>query len=539
MAEEASERSEGGSRAPPGLGECLLSETSPECRVGALQIEREGGGLLSCQLIGIAQMDGGYLVAVPRGAWHRTSARRYLPSSALNRPVLAEVLAASEVDRRQPHPVWKVKTWIGILNQELVESVIFASGGEATAFGDADEGAEIIFAVAGSGGSVAGPSPACPLAASLTAIAGEHFSFHSAQEYAEGEEELGVPDRLAAVESAISELWSGRSRETRMPRRTRKAKAGVGSRAGPAVEAGLPGLDPAVVKSARLAGIPEAQLEKMSKLVGGARKLPVEPRGGGLDPLDDEEEEDGAEARPGKGGGSELETGGSADESHPPAHAQGQEAREPRGCLGPGGCWLRSERGLVEWGAVHERRLHSVPERTGARPASLHLPCVGGTSQLASELSRADSPSLDPGWYGGCHQRWRCGTGESYRAFGAGQPGSGRRGRRVVVARFRNQPRSESPFRGLRETKDIGSVRSSTDSSAGCPMGEHPHGEDPRKGRIPCSEAVFGRRRRSRPAWRRGSKRGPRQPVDRRSARSKGDKKGEKGGRGDKGNKPK
>ncbi|CAE7842292.1 unnamed protein product, partial [Symbiodinium sp. KB8] len=242
----------------------------------------------------------------------------YLPSSALHRPVLAEVLAASEVDRRQPHPVWKVKTWIGILNQELVESVIFASGGEATTFGDADEGAEIIFAVAGSGGSAAGPSPACPLAASLTAIAGEHFSFHSAQEYAEGEEELGVPDRLAAVENAISELRSGIQAllDRSAPDGNKdapanpgpKAKAGVGSRAGPAVEAGLPGLDPAVVKSARLAGIPEAQLEKMSKLVGGARKLPVEPRGGGLDPLDDEEEEDGAEARPGKGGGSELET---------------------------------------------------------------------------------------------------------------------------------------------------------------------------------------------------------------------------------------
>ena len=253
--------------------------------------DRERGrwpAIISCQLIGIAQMDGGYLVAVPHGAWHRTSARRYLPSTALNRPVLAEVLAASEVDRRQPHPLWKVKTWIGILNQELVESVIFASGGEATAIGKADEGAEIIFAVAGSGGSVAGPSPACPLAASLTAIAGEHFSFHSAQEYLEGEGELGVPDRLGAVESAISELRSGiqalldRSApegNKDAPQTGTQGQSWSGLASGPCRGGGTSRLDPAVVKSARLAGIPEAQLEKMRKLVGGARKLPVEPRG--------------------------------------------------------------------------------------------------------------------------------------------------------------------------------------------------------------------------------------------------------------------
>ena len=47
-------------------------------------------------------------------------------------------------------------------------------------------------------------------------------------------------------------------------------------------------------------------------------------------------------------------------------------------------------------------------------------------------------------------------------------------------------------------------------------MGEHPHGGNPREGRLPRCEAILGRRRRrSRPAWRRGSKRGPRQSFDR------------------------
>ena len=52
--------------------------------------------------------------------------------------------------------------------------------------------------------------PACPLGASLTAVASEHFAFHSAQEYEE--EAMPVdrtPERLQAVESAISELRAG------------------------------------------------------------------------------------------------------------------------------------------------------------------------------------------------------------------------------------------------------------------------------------------------------------------------------------------
>ena len=69
--------------------------------------------MASSQIIVFAQVDGGYLVAVPHSAWHRTAARRYLPPNTLSRAVLAEVLAASEVDRREAHPVWKVKTWIG------------------------------------------------------------------------------------------------------------------------------------------------------------------------------------------------------------------------------------------------------------------------------------------------------------------------------------------------------------------------------------------------------------------------------------------
>ncbi|CAE7230302.1 unnamed protein product, partial [Symbiodinium sp. KB8] len=164
----------------------------------------------SSQIIVFAQVDGGYLVAVPHSAWHRTAARRYLPPNTLSRAVLAEVLAASEVDRREAHPVWK----------EYLEG--------------------------------------------------------------EGEVEAGMPARLTAVESAIGELKAGI-----------QALLDRSGAPAPGKEAGE------VVK---LAGVPEAQLHKMSRLVQGARRLPAEPRAP-ADPLEDEEDEGEAEDPHGKGGG--------------------------------------------------------------------------------------------------------------------------------------------------------------------------------------------------------------------------------------------
>ena len=102
---EGSGLSDRGSWAPPGLGENLLSEVGLDFKIGSLQTEK-GGSAVSCQVIGIAMLEGGFLVAVPHAAWHRTGARRYLPADSLVRPVLAEVLAAGEGDRREAHPAW-------------------------------------------------------------------------------------------------------------------------------------------------------------------------------------------------------------------------------------------------------------------------------------------------------------------------------------------------------------------------------------------------------------------------------------------------
>ena len=162
---EGSVDSDDGSRAPPGLSDNLLSHMGPDFRIGSLQTEKEGRAI-SCQVIGIAGLDGGFLVGVPHAAWHRTQARRYLPVDGLTRPVLAEVLASSEGDCRQAHPAWRVKVWIAMLRADLVPAVVFGRSAEAMTFGTAEEDAEVVFVIAGSGGGpgdLQRPRPTGPL----------------------------------------------------------------------------------------------------------------------------------------------------------------------------------------------------------------------------------------------------------------------------------------------------------------------------------------------------------------------------------------
>ncbi|CAE7908987.1 unnamed protein product, partial [Symbiodinium microadriaticum] len=314
---EGSGLSDRGSQAPPGLGENLLSEVGIKFKIGSLQTEK-GGSAVSCQVIGIALLEGGFLVAVPHAAWHRTGARRYLPPDSLVRPVLAEVLAAGEGDRREAHPVWRVKVWIGTLRADLAQSVIFGSSDEAATFGAGEEEAEVVFTIAGSGGGPGGPMPAVPFGPSLSAVANDHFAFVSAAEAPEEPQDR----RLDAVEAAIAKLQTGmESLLSRLPGagdlqgqaapvQEPRPKASAAPPAGgvSAVGKALPGLDPAVVRSARAAGVPEVQLQRMSAMVSNARRLPAEPPRQGISPLDDEDED-----LPAPDGGGDRATGNPLD----------------------------------------------------------------------------------------------------------------------------------------------------------------------------------------------------------------------------------
>eukprot|EP00439_Symbiodinium_sp_Y106_P041363 s7398_g5.t1 len=229
---------------------------------------------------------------MPRGI----AMRRYLPVDGLTRPVLAEVLASSEGDRRQAHPAWRVKVWIGMLRADLVPAVVFGRSAEAMTFGTAEEDAEVVFVIAGSGGGPGDLQRPRPMA--LFVCCGQR-SFRLRVRPGSLRGGGGRLPEVGCHGAAIGKLQSGmEALLARLP--------AASARDGPAADAGLPiqgslggkpkpglqplpGLDPAVVKSARQAGVPEAQLQRMSALVSGARRLPAEPQRPGAPVLDDEE----------------------------------------------------------------------------------------------------------------------------------------------------------------------------------------------------------------------------------------------------------
>ena len=128
----------------PALRDCLLNQSTDAAEaylLGAFSLEPEEGSSISCSLIGVAVFESRVVVAVPHSVWHRQTARRYLPRGALAKAVAAEVLAAKPDNRAEPHPHFKVRVWIGLLDPALEACCIF---------GDEEEGAERGFQIQGS-----------------------------------------------------------------------------------------------------------------------------------------------------------------------------------------------------------------------------------------------------------------------------------------------------------------------------------------------------------------------------------------------------
>ena len=537
---EGSGLSDRGSQAPPGLGENLLSEVGIKFKIGSLQTEK-GGSAVSCQVIGIALLEGGFLVAVPHAAWHRTGARRYLPPDSLVRPVLAEVLAAGEGDRREAHPVWRVKVWIGTLRADLAQSVIFGSSDEAATFGAGEEEAEVVFTIAGSGGGPGGPMPAVPFGPSLSAVANDHFAFVSAAEAPEEPQDR----RLDAVEAAIAKLQTGmESLLSRLPGagdlqgqaapvQEPRPKASAAPPAGgvSAVGKALPGLDPAVVRSARAAGVPEVQLQRMSAMVSNARRLPAEPPRQGISPLDDEDED-----LPAPDGGGDRATGNPLDAAvlkmseilqHMHRDRRGgsvedvldraEGGSDPTSVtLGAGKSKAAAYQRLKTFEnppahfsrgdqSAHrdsdERGLYVSPERPRLGELAVFSPGVDRTSESASELCGPHSTGLDTGRHHRFPRRGRSRTRQGHRFAGLGQPRSGGCGWRQLGSSERNCPRGGSSFWVVRPTPSAGPVRGPTVSPAGqqvcewtgAPTGVHPGGGFGSGGEAPGDEKGKGK----------------------------------------------
>ena len=166
----------------------LINDLGAGFAVGALRLERDSE-LVTCQAAAVAQTGEGTVVAVPHAAWHRQAARRRLPPHTLSRARLAEVLASTEADPGEAHPIWKKKVWLGVLGHETAEASIFS---------EEDQDTDILFVVAGTGGGANPPGRTRPFADSLAAIASEHFAFLSAESH--GGEEGAIDQRLKSVE---------------------------------------------------------------------------------------------------------------------------------------------------------------------------------------------------------------------------------------------------------------------------------------------------------------------------------------------------
>ncbi len=206
-------------------------------------LEFEAGGEQGvCYVIPIAIVQKKLLVAVPFEAWAKAATDRYLPKTALTKPVLVEVegVALEEPDEGGQSKLCKV--WVGFLRGDLCRSGQVGESEEPGSLDFLDEGGRKV----------------APLASPLVELANDHFAFFSAaeEEYGEGglEESMNkMEETLEAVRASLVSLGG----------KTGGVKGGPTPKARPS----FPGLDQGVVNSAIQAGIGQDQLEKLSSLL--------------------------------------------------------------------------------------------------------------------------------------------------------------------------------------------------------------------------------------------------------------------------------
>ena len=254
-------------------------------------------------LVPVAVHEDRLLVAVPESAWNRAVAKRLLPPKALSKPILIEVPLASW---EEPDSIIEGefgKVWVGYLDPKLANQL--EPGRADAALADVwveEDGTTFIPSVYG-----------------LLEALEDHFSFLSAGSDAgrlsEQRSVHGVArevdvlqSRISGIESSLALLHdklAATSPEAPRPSALRRPKA-ERDRAREEVPDGssLLGLDPAVLSSARLAGVPEDQLRKLGEMLAKSTRMgdaPAPVRGVSkkkafLSETEEEDEEDVAEA---------------------------------------------------------------------------------------------------------------------------------------------------------------------------------------------------------------------------------------------------
>lgn len=240
----------------------------PNYPVGYFLLEEGGEDPSRIAVILVAEIDGKLLCAFPQCVWHRTVARRRLQAGTLKKPVLVQVSAVDRSPGADEGHSSTLQIWLGYLAAELEVCVEFDSSEDAAE-------PTVLF-------SDENPFLA-PSAADLLRLSEEHFSFQTAvssSAAAAGGRDLDK--RVSSVEKTLSEISASLAQiveqkhspvlptpilpATAAARTLPEAACPPPPGLARMTDAKFGNLDPEVVQSAKMAGIPEEQIAEMSRL---------------------------------------------------------------------------------------------------------------------------------------------------------------------------------------------------------------------------------------------------------------------------------
>ena len=277
-------------------------EVRTEFTVGLLPAALTEGPQIQVILIG--KLEGKVLVGFPFSAWHRLRDRRSLQNFNFAKPTAVEVLVVREDNMEDVVEGKVMKIWIGFVNQEVLDSMMFGE--------DASQ-AEHNFGRGGLEGCL-------PSARSLADVAEQHFSFLSAMseparadERREGESGLeGLSSRMSQLEASVGTIASSLKEllSHQKPSGTSSHSQGrqtsfvapTPKQAASSMTNLYPSLDQGAVNAALQSGVPREALAQMESLVSrgalGRKKLPDpymgKPRAVVTDSEEEEQQGDGS-----------------------------------------------------------------------------------------------------------------------------------------------------------------------------------------------------------------------------------------------------